>query len=449
MPPGLSGPLVCASSAHQYLHYSVLLSSLADTLCCCCCSRDFEANNSADDCIAENNYQLERTLLIFVNPRSGAGRSLKIFKKRVLPQLNKIGIKFDLLLTEYQNHARSYLSSLEDFSVYNALLIVSGDGLVFEVFLQFIVNALFERSDCPNLPIAIIPTGSGNGLLASVFYYRQLSLKNSGFLKQAIRNVCNSNAMAYPVNIMHVETPSKSYAAAISVGFGLFADIDIESEKWRRTLGSARFTAGALVRFLKLRTYQCRLSFCQCVEDSGNTKSCQTTLKPFRIYPTSEWQKSDCKQSRAAAEITCSNANLQRHLQKSQFQDVPKITEQVPLNWTTIEDEFIFIYALAISHAGQDIPYIPEAQLFDRKLYLTYGLKKDLQNRLDLLKFLSDIKNAKHMKYSFFKTVPVTSFRIEIFEKPKAGGYVTIDGELVDCDVLQATNTSSSIFIAG
>lgn len=60
-------------------------------------------------------------------------------------------------------------------------------------------------------------------------------------------------------------------------------------------------------------------------------------------------------------------------------------------------------FQLAISHAGQDIPYIPEAQLFDRKLYLTYGLKKDLQNRLDLLKFLSDIKNAKHMKYSFFK----------------------------------------------
>ena len=43
--------------------------------------------------------------------------------------------------------------------------------------------------------------------------------------------------------------------------------------------------------------------------------------------------------------------------------------------------------------------------------------------------------------------VPVKSFRLEKTEKPLAGGYVTVDGEVVDCDVIQATSTSSTISV--
>lgn len=47
----------------------------------------------------------------------------------------------------------------------------------------------------------------------------------------------------------------------MSVGWGLLADIDIESERFRKTLGSARFTAGAVFRVARLKTYKGRVSF--------------------------------------------------------------------------------------------------------------------------------------------------------------------------------------------
>ena len=50
-------------------------------------------------------------------------------------------------------------------------------------------------------------------------------MKKNEFLNRAINNLCDPQAVAYPVNLMHVETPTESYAATISAGFGLFADI--------------------------------------------------------------------------------------------------------------------------------------------------------------------------------------------------------------------------------
>jgi len=43
--------------------------------------------------------------------------------------------------------------------------------------------------------------------------------------------------------------------------WAMVPDVDFESEKYRRTLGSARFTFTALQRIAFLRVYRCKLSF--------------------------------------------------------------------------------------------------------------------------------------------------------------------------------------------
>ncbi|VDD96567.1 unnamed protein product [Enterobius vermicularis] len=398
----------------------------------CCCGTVLEPATSSDDfqhvgnSSEDDDGRAKRRLLIFVNPRSGAGRSKNIFNKQVAPKLVANDIGYDLILTESENHAKSYISSLENFHLYNALVVVSGDGLVFEI-----VNALLARPEVCDIPIGIVPTGSGNGLLSSVFYYSRYSLKKNEFLNRAINNLCDPQAVAYPVNLMHVETPTESYAATISAGFGLFADIDIESERWRKTLASARFTAGALVRFFRHIIVGCHIAELRTIYSKQLSRSNGApNSKEFTLVKDTERGTSTLSE------------NLRRHHFRK---GIPKITEPIPADWTVIEDDFLFVYALTVSHAGQDVPYTPNAQLFDRNIYLTYALRKDLHKRLDLLKFLSDIKHAKHLNYSFLRIVPVKSFRIEKLEIPKAGGYVTVDGEVINCDILQATNTYKTI----
>ncbi|KAK6009517.1 diacylglycerol kinase catalytic domain protein, partial [Ostertagia ostertagi] len=90
---------------------------------------------------------------------------------RVEPQLKKNHIDYDVIITSGPNHAKSVVRSRDDLGKYNGVIILSGDGLVFEV-----LNGFSERPDSvtmiPSFPIGIVPSGSGNGLLSSLFYSR-------------------------------------------------------------------------------------------------------------------------------------------------------------------------------------------------------------------------------------------------------------------------------------
>uniref|UniRef100_A0A0N4W5A3 DAGKc domain-containing protein n=1 Tax=Haemonchus placei TaxID=6290 RepID=A0A0N4W5A3_HAEPC len=119
---------------------------------------------------------------------------------------------------------------------------------------EIVLNGFIERHDAnsiiPSLPIGIVPSGSGNGLLSSLFYSRGEPLKNPKFTERAIDVSCSPEAHAQPVNLIHVQTEKEDFASFLSVGWGLMADIDIESERWRKLFGSNRFALGALIRIL-------------------------------------------------------------------------------------------------------------------------------------------------------------------------------------------------------
>ena len=58
-------------------------------------------------------------------------------------------------------HGWELAESLIDFSRYSALVAVGGDGTLHEV-----INGMLMRADKKRLPIAFIPNGSGNDLVA-------------------------------------------------------------------------------------------------------------------------------------------------------------------------------------------------------------------------------------------------------------------------------------------
>lgn len=82
-------------------------------------------------------------VLVFVNPHSGTKKSLHIFQEVLQPLLNDFGLSFELFVTQRAKEAQEYIQSVENVSEkYSTIVIVSGDGLLFEV-----IQGLLSRKD--------------------------------------------------------------------------------------------------------------------------------------------------------------------------------------------------------------------------------------------------------------------------------------------------------------
>ncbi|RYH06472.1 hypothetical protein EON65_42820, partial [archaeon] len=69
----------------------------------------YVANKAYNDEEAETTPTLTRKFLIFVNPMSGKGTALKIWKKVVEPIFIEAAVDINLVVTQYAGHAREYV----------------------------------------------------------------------------------------------------------------------------------------------------------------------------------------------------------------------------------------------------------------------------------------------------------------------------------------------------
>lgn len=108
---------------------------------------------------------------MLLNPKSGPGRGRETFQKRIHPILSEAERSYEIHITKYSNYAREFVRT-KDIYQWSGLLMVGGDGIVFEV-----VNGLFQRPDWEKalheLPLGVIPCGSGNGLAKSIAYAKK------------------------------------------------------------------------------------------------------------------------------------------------------------------------------------------------------------------------------------------------------------------------------------
>lgn len=108
----------------------------------------------------------QRKVLVILNPKSGSGKARETFQQRVAPIFVEAEIPYELQVTKYANYAREFVRSRDVFA-WRYVVVVGGDGIFFEV-----VNGLFERPDwervVTELPLGIIPCGSGNGLARTI-----------------------------------------------------------------------------------------------------------------------------------------------------------------------------------------------------------------------------------------------------------------------------------------
>ncbi|CAN8029946.1 unnamed protein product, partial [Ixodes persulcatus] len=229
----------------------------------------------------------QRHYLVIVNPKSGPGRSLEIFLHRVRPILAEADISHLLLVTERQNHAKEFIKSL-NLKQWSGILVISGDGLLFEVY-----NGLMERPDweqAVKIPIGIIPGGSGNGLARSISH-----TANEPYVSDPIvaATLGVAKGRISPLDLMLVETPKGALYSFLTVGWGIMADIDIESERLR-AIGEIRFTLWAFWRVfseyhLELRFARVENTFRQwrhyCQRHPGRCPAATPLLPPSACRP--------------------------------------------------------------------------------------------------------------------------------------------------------------------
>ncbi|KAG6804329.1 sphingosine kinase 2 isoform X1 [Apis mellifera caucasica] len=224
----------------------------------------------------------QRKILVLLNPKSGPGRSRETFQKRIHPILSEAERPYEVHVTKCPNYAREFVHT-RDIYQWSGLVMVGGDGIVFDV-----VNGLFQRPDwekaLKELPLGVIPCGSGNGLAKSIAYAKQEPYDYNPLLISALSVVKFKKAQ---MDLVRVETRNQILFSFLSVGWGLLADIDIESERLR-AIGGQRFTVWTIARLIGLRTYKGKVSYLPCdkvpsVESLGNGNAYNEYTKETQI----------------------------------------------------------------------------------------------------------------------------------------------------------------------
>lgn len=380
-----------------------------------CTRRSDDLAEKKDRVTFSNCEEDEESLWVFINPNSGTGRSLETFCRKVAPVFDKNEIRYKAHITDRPNYVRDMMITSTKLGKLNGILILSGDGLVFEA-----INGLMHRTDgfqiLAGLPIGIVPSGSGNGLLCSLLAKYGTELKPKAILEKAIEVVTSPTAKAESVALYAVRTDTQEYAAFLSVGWGLMADIDIESEKWRRSLGSHRFSCMGLIRSLNLRSYHGRLSYVP-----YKAKDYTPSSNVFNVSDETVGQKYSLDTPNQWA-----------------IHDDDKSEEVV------IESTFVNVYAVFCAHIAADGPFAPTAKLEDNRIHLSYILLEDVQSRRDIIKFLLALGKGEHMKLPFVKTVEASSIKLDNISH---GSNVVLDGELIEATKIEVFSTQNTFSV--
>ena len=277
-----------------------------------------------EECRLEHQRMNKRgRFLVFINPAAGRGKAEEVFKKHVEPVLKcarncvveaivttRSGeteertyerSKESLLLTRGRGYESNTTTHNEDARVLG-IIAIGGDGTIAEAYAG-VERAQKELGTHESIPIGAIPAGSGNAICVSLAeqseevndattmalliakgqtirldgarlaIYRNdengsndttndttKSTSSKRRLSLDRRNGSKKNGSNTNNTISNNRVAVYQNTALLSVSWGFFADVDLESERFR-CLGGTRFIVQAIARLINLRTYKMDLTY--------------------------------------------------------------------------------------------------------------------------------------------------------------------------------------------
>ncbi|CCM02385.1 uncharacterized protein FIBRA_04481 [Fibroporia radiculosa] len=183
--------------------------------------------------VAYAGIRRQRRLRVLVNPKSGPGNGIGLYHRKVEPIFRAAHCHVELTLTTHHGHAYELMKTL-DLGQYDAIVVVSGDGLVHEIINGFAEHARPEEAF--RLPITPVAGGSGNALALNI-----LGPKEGCDICAAALNAVKGRPMR--IDLCSVTQGEKKTLSFISQCVGMLADVDLGTEHLR-FLGSNRFVLG-------------------------------------------------------------------------------------------------------------------------------------------------------------------------------------------------------------
>uniref|UniRef100_A0ACD5VWF7 Uncharacterized protein n=1 Tax=Avena sativa TaxID=4498 RepID=A0ACD5VWF7_AVESA len=343
-----------------------------------------------------DSFGRPKRLFVLVNPFGGKRCANKIYEAEIKPMLEAAGVEITMQETQYRGHAREVASSL-DLARYDGIVCVSGDGVLVEV-----VNGILQRTDWEEaikMPIGIVPAGTGNGMAKSLLHAASETCSISDALFAIIRGHRQA------LDVCTIVQGEKRIFSVLSVTWGLVADIDIESEKYR-WMGSARFDFYALVRIMNLRRYRGSIHF---VPAPGYEAYGEAVKQVGSSIVEPLEQNGESR--------VCSYQGPPADFQGS--------------DWRSMDGPFVAVCINNVPWAAETVMAAPEAKFSDG--YMDAVVIRDCP-KADLVALLLKMSDGSYVKSPYVTYLKVKSFRLspgQLMENPRRGGIIDVDGEVI------------------
>jgi len=189
--------------------------------------------------------KVRRVLLIY-NPYSGAQRG-KVIAKKATKLLSEAGVIVDLYKLERAGHGIEIVEQ-GDFSTYDCLCVVGGDGTFHEA-----INGLMKRpEEQRKIPIAMIPAGTGNSFT--------IELLGGIDVHRAVKHVLRG--LHCPIDVTRVNFgEGKEIFSVNSIHWGLASAVNVRAEKLRWMHSGLRYTTAVFYEFMKGEKTRARIEF--------------------------------------------------------------------------------------------------------------------------------------------------------------------------------------------
>ena len=246
-----------------------------------------------------------------------------------------------------------------------------------------------------------------------------------------------------PMDVVTAHTTGGKKYFSLLVNWGMIADIDIESEKYRQ-LGETRFLIGAVSCIFRKRIYRGKLSYLP--KDTNNDGLGSTPVSSSTAAQASEQQKQcngavPMEQSSGIAEDTSHSVDQSQSLHSPDSSTngpptplINSLIDPIPSNWVVIDSDFMNINVSTVSHMAHDVYAVNRAFIGCGTIYIIY-VEASLTGRMDLFKMIDRMAKGNHTDMNMVRVVEAKAFRIEPVDD--GPGVITLDGEEIVYGPLQ------------
>lgn len=351
----------------------------------------------------------QRKMCVVINPKSGQGRAQEMWKMHCSTLLEEhANISFaasgGVRVTTRAGEGTEIAQGLDLQSCPDGILAVGGDGTVYEV-----VQGLMSRDDrrlVADIPLALVPGGSGNAWSCSVLYQSKMG-GDLGDLETVVTNmafvVARGSHKPFDLSVAENETQGKMYSF-LSLSWGFGSEVDIGSEKCR-CCGGLRFTVYAL-----------QLIWCSCATFNG-------VLHYLPYESASKDAGTD-----NGAEKDGEGLRLDNHLLPALNKPIGQ--EEYDKGWKTVPlNANKFFLAAQLTYLSYDMKFAPESKLDDGIISIQIV---DRANPCLFTKLLLDLETGDHLNGNTVTAADAVALRLE-----PTDGMVLIDGEVMKREPIQ------------